>query len=62
MPGLVFVLLLYGFPLVDNYHDGSAFLNDSVDELEVVDFEGRECVHDVDHDVGLLDMEHGADL
>jgi hypothetical protein len=60
--GLVLVLLLDRLPLVNNNHHRPPFSNRAIDELEVVDSEGGKGVHDVDYDVGLLDVEHGADL
>jgi len=62
VPGLISILFLDGFPFIDYDDYGPAFLNDSIDELEVVNLKGREGVHDIDYKIGLLHVNHGANL
>ena len=51
-----------GLPFVDCDDDRAALFEDGGDEGEVVDHEGGEGVHDVDDNVALLDVGHGASL
>lgn len=60
--GLVLVLFLDRLPLVYNDHHRPAFCNNAIDDLEIVNFEGIQGVHHVDYHMGLLNVEHGADL